>query len=112
MQPLKKFLQPHENDKQKYVSQPVESWEKEYKSGRWDIFQTSKELPRYSIIVGYYDYYLQKKGKILDVGCGDGTLQQKFPPDSYTSYMGIDISAEAINRAEEKKTGKNHLQSS
>jgi 2-polyprenyl-3-methyl-5-hydroxy-6-metoxy-1,4-benzoquinol methylase len=56
------------------------------------------ELPRYSIIAGYFQYF-KPEGSLIDVGCGEGILQEKLGPYSYSKYVGVDISEAAINQA-------------
>ena len=56
------------------------------------------ELAHYSAIVGYC-YYLNKSGTILDIGCGEGILQERLRSLNYSRYVGVDISAKAIRRA-------------
>jgi len=63
------------------------------------------ELARYSIIVGYLQY-LKCGGSVLDVGCGEGVLQEKLGPRTYCRYVGIDISSEAIGQASHKEDEK------
>ncbi len=94
----------------RYVEQSQEQWEKEYTSERWDIFDTPAELSRYMIIVGYYGYFLKRAGRVLDVGCGYGTLQEKLLTVGYTSYVGIDLSNEAIKRAADKVDERTEFQ--
>jgi 2-polyprenyl-3-methyl-5-hydroxy-6-metoxy-1,4-benzoquinol methylase len=63
------------------------------------------ELARYSIIAGYIQF-LARKGRVLDVGCGEGLLAQRLCPNAYASYLGIDLSAVAIDRANQKKDAR------
>lgn len=74
-----------------------DDWEKLYSSGAWKRLETAAEAGRYSIIVGYCDI-LQKKS-ILDVACGQGVLAGRLKRLNYTKYLGIDISAVAIDEA-------------
>jgi len=84
-----------------------ESWEKEYRSGSWSHLSDLRELGRYSAIVGYFSF-LKPRGSVLDVGCGEGILQQKLAPFCYRRYLGIDISetaiATAMKRANDRAT--------
>lgn len=73
-------------------------WDNEYGSGQWSYMRGVGDLARYSLIVGYYDFY-KAGGSILDVGCGEGILQQKLAALGYRHYVGVDISANAILRA-------------
>ena len=73
-------------------------WEAEYGSGRWAYMHELAELSRYSVIVGYARF-LRPGGSILDLGCGEGILQQRLGVESYSAYLGVDISQTAIERA-------------
>jgi 2-polyprenyl-3-methyl-5-hydroxy-6-metoxy-1,4-benzoquinol methylase len=56
------------------------------------------ELPRFGVVISYCQFF-RKGGSILDVGCGEGMLQDRLCKDSYSEYVGVDISQEAISRA-------------
>jgi 2-polyprenyl-3-methyl-5-hydroxy-6-metoxy-1,4-benzoquinol methylase len=76
---------------------PREIWESQYLSNKWKYMEQLDELARYSIIVGYMAY-IKPQGAILDVGCGEGILFERYRPYGYSKYLGIDISEIAINR--------------
>ncbi|HEY2662863.1 MAG TPA: hypothetical protein VGI47_00885 [Candidatus Binataceae bacterium] len=59
-----------------------QDWEKEYASGQWSYMKGVDDLARYSLIVGYYDFF-KAGGSILDLGCGEGILQQKLAGCGY-----------------------------
>ena len=73
-------------------------WEAQYAGNNWDGLKEIGELAHYSAIVGYC-YYLNKSGTILDIGCGEGILQERLRSFNYSRYVGVDISAKAIRRA-------------
>jgi SAM-dependent methyltransferase len=77
--------------------QTAESWDEEYRRGRWTFLRTSSERPRYSVIVGLLA--ASRSPSVLDVGCGEGVLYQQFRPYGYSRYLGLDLSHEAIDRA-------------
>lgn len=89
--------------KRKFVSK--EQWEKQYSSGEWSFLSTIHEAAHYSIIAGYLDYF-KKYDLILDVGCGEGILQQRMQTVGYKKYVGIDISEQAINKARLKENDR------
>ncbi|MEW6159564.1 MAG: class I SAM-dependent methyltransferase [Verrucomicrobiota bacterium] len=80
-----------------------EKWEEEYRAGVWNYLNDAEELARYMVIVGYATQILMRP-RILDIGCGHGRLLQLLPESSYQSYLGVDISDEAIRRAKRLKT--------
>jgi 2-polyprenyl-3-methyl-5-hydroxy-6-metoxy-1,4-benzoquinol methylase len=82
----------------KYVHTPGARWDTEYSSGHWDFLRQRKEFARYSIIAGYHHCF-KPGGSILDIGCGDGILNERLVPQLYSYYLGIDLSEQAIDRA-------------
>jgi len=76
-----------------------DKWNKQYKSGHWDYLADIKELSHNSIIAGYAHRF-SSNGNILDIGCGNGVLQQTLDKYGYNHYTGIDISSEAISIAQ------------
>ena len=84
-------------------------WEKRYKEGAWDRIRSIDELARYSIIVGYTHFLYRGDSCILDVGCGEGILYERFSKDCYSRYLGIDVSKEAIGRGYNKNEEKHQF---
>ena len=80
------------------------AWEYEYQHGQWEHLMYLSDLGHYSVISGYIQYF-GMKGKILDVGCGEGMLYERLSEDSYSDYVGIDISEAAIETAIKKIRG-------
>jgi len=85
------------------VSQEV--WEAQYASGRWKYMRELEELPRYSIVAGYFQHF-KPGGALLDVGCGEGILLERLGQLGYSKYVGIDISETAIRQASKRKDEK------
>ena len=81
------------------------AWDRNYSDGQWDYLKDLDELARYSIIAGYFQFFRQG-GSMLDVGCGEGILPMKLGPHAYASYVGIDTSGAAIERALKRKDHK------
>jgi len=73
-------------------------WEREYGQGKWEYLRDANQLPHYSVIVGYARYYAPG-GALLDIGCGEGLLQEQLRTTGYSEYRGIDFSANAIRTA-------------
>ena len=70
----------------------------EYARGEWDYLRGPSELARFSIVAGYCLHY-KPHGSILEIGCGEGLLPERLGPQSYSRYLGVDISDEAIAKA-------------
>jgi 2-polyprenyl-3-methyl-5-hydroxy-6-metoxy-1,4-benzoquinol methylase len=92
--------------KRHLVKNSAERWDYKYENGDWKWLREVSELAHYSILAGYFQY-LKKGGSILEIGCGEGLLQERITPFQYSKYMGIDLSEAAIKIAsvkEDKKT--------
>jgi 2-polyprenyl-3-methyl-5-hydroxy-6-metoxy-1,4-benzoquinol methylase len=92
--PLNRMMKgPKSRSAQSSHHQP--DWDSMYEQGEWDYLTKIDELGHYSLLVGYCQY-LNPKGKILDIGCGEGLLQQQLRYLPYQSYLGVDVSNVAI----------------
>ncbi|HEY4986133.1 MAG TPA: class I SAM-dependent methyltransferase [Bradyrhizobium sp.] len=76
----------------------VADWDSEYRGGAWDYLGTIGSIAGQTSILGYCQYLAPET--ILDVGCGSGVLASKLKILPYKSFLGIDISPEAIARAD------------
>lgn len=77
--------------------------ENRYATGRWDYLRDITESYRYSIIRGCCEYFKSGNPRILDVGCGEGVLQERC---TYSKYVGIDMNSAAIGRAKAREDSK------
>jgi 2-polyprenyl-3-methyl-5-hydroxy-6-metoxy-1,4-benzoquinol methylase len=77
---------------------PRETWDRQYRDGTWEWLDSIDEFAHYMVIAGYV-HHLFKSPTILDVGCGQGRLAELLAAFSITRYLGIDLSAEAIQQA-------------
>jgi 2-polyprenyl-3-methyl-5-hydroxy-6-metoxy-1,4-benzoquinol methylase len=77
----------------------------EYSNGTWDYLRDVEELSRFSVVVGYCHYF-KDNGSILEIGCGEGILQERLDHSRYSRYMGVDISSQAIGRASQREDQK------
>jgi 2-polyprenyl-3-methyl-5-hydroxy-6-metoxy-1,4-benzoquinol methylase len=91
-----------------HIRTTKEKWETQYSSGWWDYLGQIDQLARYSVIAGY-SHYLKPGGSVLDVGCGEGILQEKMRAYGYSRYDGMDLSAEAIARASSRRDEKTNF---
>ena len=87
------------------VPMDEEAWEDQYLSGKWGYLENMDQLARYSIIISYMAF-LRPGGAVLDVGCGEGILFERFRPYGFSQYEGIDISGAALTRLIEKQEEK------
>lgn len=77
---------------------PPETWDRQYREGALDFLDSLGELAHYAVTAGYLRS-LFTFPTILDVGCGHGRLLDLLEAFSFKSYVGIDLSVEAIRRA-------------
>lgn len=76
-------------------------FDEQFAAGKWDGLNDVGELGRYSIITGYTRHY-HHPARILDLGCGEGILVQRYAPTDFTEYVGVDFSEVAITKAQQK----------
>jgi SAM-dependent methyltransferase len=69
-------------------------WDSEYAVGRWTCLESMPNDCVYTHVERY-----AKGGSVLDLGCGPGTTGTELASHSYSSYLGVDISEVAIQRA-------------
>jgi SAM-dependent methyltransferase len=81
-----------------------ERLDREYARGSWDYLWSLGELARFSVLAGYC-HFLKPGGRLLEIGCGEGVLQARLDPARHTRYVGVDISAEPIERARARTKG-------
>jgi SAM-dependent methyltransferase len=81
---------------------PAGTWDEEYARGDWALLDAVEEMPHHMLVVGYAHALrppAESLPAILDVGCGHGRLLQLLAPYGLSSYLGIDVSTEAVRLA-------------
>jgi 2-polyprenyl-3-methyl-5-hydroxy-6-metoxy-1,4-benzoquinol methylase len=74
-----------------------ETWDAQYTAGRWDFLTGDEQLERFRVVAGLVHRHAPGAA-VLDVGCGEGLLREHLAGPG--GYLGIDLSREAIARAE------------
>lgn len=78
-------------------------WNHQYDKGLWDGLKAMDELARFSVIVGYVKFLKPttngQSPDVLEIGCGEGLLQQRLQSQNYGRFVGTDISDLAIRKA-------------
>ena len=69
-------------------------WNKEFQEGRWDFIDHTQGDVVYDVVGKYC-----RKGRILDLGCGSGNTGCELDVDLYSTYVGVDISDIALEKA-------------
>lgn len=68
-----------------------------YKSGEWQQLDETVSQELVTLVER-----TAGEGKVLDLGCGPGTLATSVNRDIVKSYLGVDISSEAIAKAQKR----------
>lgn len=74
-------------------------WDKEFAGTKWDFIDDTAGDCVYAPLEKY-----AKKGSILDLGCGPGNTANELNASAYQSYVGVDISEEALAKARRRTT--------
>jgi 2-polyprenyl-3-methyl-5-hydroxy-6-metoxy-1,4-benzoquinol methylase len=74
-------------------------WDAEYAAGDWERLDAITEVAHYMVILGFLDYAVPSP-TVLDIGCGHGRLTRLLARFGFADYLGVDISAEAVQRAQ------------
>jgi SAM-dependent methyltransferase len=72
----------------------VKLWDAEFAQGQWDIVESTAN----DYLYGFLERYVAG-GSLLDLGCGSGNTGNELDSRAYTRYVGMDISAVALDRA-------------
>ncbi len=78
---------------------PAASFDAEYGNGHWSLLQSENEASRYRQIA----HFIQQRAarpRLLDAGCGSGELTSHLSAVAITSYLGVDLSSNAIAQAQ------------
>lgn len=74
-------------------------WNKQYRRGRWDNLRKPIEAGRYTTIIEFIKSYGKSKPSILDLGAGEGVLNEYLSPKDYSYFLGVDFSSVSIEKA-------------
>jgi trans-aconitate methyltransferase len=80
--------------KERYFS--AEKWDSQWSSG-YDLNKTQEDA-RYATLMALMRRY-EGEGPLLDVGCGDGLLEERYRQFSQIEVVAFDYSAAAIEQA-------------
>jgi SAM-dependent methyltransferase len=78
-------------------------WDKEYSGGKWNFIDNTVG----DCVYPYLEKYVAN-GSILDLGCGPGNTATELAATAYRSYVGVDISEAALDKARKRteETGR------
>jgi SAM-dependent methyltransferase len=82
-------------------------WDREFTSTKWDFIDNTEGDCVYENLEKY-----GRNGSILDLGCGPGNTANELATSAYHSYVGVDISEAALEKARKRtivngRAGKN-----
>lgn len=72
-------------------------WDKEFASGKWHFIDNTTNDFSYCYLRNYCH-----SGRILDLGCGPGSTAIELSDDTFSEYVGVDISEVALNKAKRR----------
>lgn len=73
-------------------------WDQSYRVGEWDRLRDLHEAAHYHVLAAFGSR-LSPGASVLDIGCGEGIMAPVMLEAGARSYLGVDRSPEAINRA-------------
>ncbi len=78
-------------------------WDREYRNNKWYFRDNTIGDCVYPPLENY-----SRQGSILDLGCGSGNTATEIADSAYASYLGVDISQAALEKASArtKQTGR------
>jgi 2-polyprenyl-3-methyl-5-hydroxy-6-metoxy-1,4-benzoquinol methylase len=84
---------------QKYGSEAAKRrlWNSEYAIGRWNCLDNAGDQSAARLVEKY-----AKRGGILDLGCGTGTIGIAISRAAYSFYTGVDVSDVALEKAKQR----------
>jgi SAM-dependent methyltransferase len=78
-------------------------WDKQYQRGQWENLKSEQESARYYQIIDYLKKYSVENPSILDIGCGDGVLNERMHGVDFSYFLGLDFSKVSVEQAKAKK---------
>lgn len=72
-------------------------WDKEFAGGKWNFIDNTATDCVYPFLERH-----ARKGDILDLGCGPGNTANELVDSAYQTYLGVDISQEALAKATQR----------
>ncbi|KAB8155322.1 methyltransferase domain-containing protein [Kordia sp. TARA_039_SRF] len=81
-------------------------WNKQYRKGRWDNLRNPIEAERYYTIMRFIEQYGKSQPSILDLGAGEGVLNEYLDDEIFSYFMGVDFSEVSIQKAKARGFSK------
>ena len=74
-------------------------WDQEFRGTHWDFIDDTAG----DCVYAHLEKHLNG-GSILDLGCGPGNTANELPATAYTTYIGVDVSEAALDKARRRTT--------
>lgn len=84
-------------------------WNKQYRSGRWESLKSELEAKRYFQLIDQMKEFASPNPSILDIGCGDGVLNERMGDYLFRNFVGVDFSSVSIEKAKAKNYPKSRF---
>lgn len=81
-------------------------WNTEFAAGKWSWLHNLDELAHHGVLSSYIAF-LKPQARVLDVGCGTGTLYEQLR-GCYSAYIGIDFE-EPVRQATPKADSRSQF---
>ncbi len=81
-------------------------WNKQYRKGRWDNLRNPIESERYYTIMKFIELHGKSQPSILDLGAGEGVLNEYLDAKIFSYFLGMDFSDVSIQKAKARKFPK------
>jgi SAM-dependent methyltransferase len=69
------------------------AWSWEFRHGHWTQLEHLDDRALYEVVVSHLT-----GGRLLDLGCGNGTVRCELPVGALQRYVGVDLSGEALRQ--------------
>ncbi len=88
-----------------WMFQSEKKWDQEWSAGSWDYMEKVLIERSKNAIIGsvFIPMYASANSTILDIGCGEGAISDFISDYQKNTYVGVDLSKEAIRIARSKR---------
>ena len=73
-------------------------WQDSFAAHHTDGYGVIEEVARYGVLAGYLSW-LGGEPSVLDIGCGAGLFRRRLEGMAFSSYVGVDPTAAAVEQA-------------
>lgn len=102
---MEAFVREIRNLFNKLIYNSRSNWEGMYESGLWSCLDSDNEKRRHFVIADVIRKAFPRGARVLDVGCGLGTLYGILREHGPFEYVGLDLSESAVQQGAAKFAG-------